>query len=132
VRSENYLLASGSFGRLSQSTSGKRLIGRSLKELLARAEGPRTTPHVGLTALRTGWAMLTLKRYSVCLLFLVVVGLLLPGSSQAYLDPGSGSSILQLTLAGLFAISFILKLGWSRLKSWVSRTRTPEKPKAES
>jgi hypothetical protein len=34
---------------------------------------------------------------------------------DAYLDPGSGSMIVQLLLGGAAGIAVILKLGWSRL-----------------
>ena len=60
-------------------------------------------------------------------LFLFIVGLTLffPKSADAYLDPGTGSSVLQLALAAFFAASFCLRLCWKRVKSWVGKNRQP-------
>ncbi|HXK61791.1 MAG TPA: hypothetical protein PLP42_18035 [Acidobacteriota bacterium] len=58
-------------------------------------------------------------------LFLMIAALWLafPTRVDAYLDPGTGSSILQLVLAGIFAVSFCVSLAWARVKSWVARIR---------
>ncbi len=45
---------------------------------------------------------------------------------QAYLDPGSGSMLVQLLLGGAAGIGVILKLTWQRL-----RTRLKPQPPAE-
>lgn len=55
--------------------------------------------------------------------------LMFPLPSQAYLDPGSGSMVLQIVLAGIFAVSFFLKLAWSSLKKWFSRSSPVEDKK---
>jgi len=55
--------------------------------------------------------------------------LMFPLRSQAYVDPGTGSMVLQIVLAGIFAVSFFLKLGWSRLKKWFSRSSQVEDKK---
>lgn len=41
-----------------------------------------------------------------------------PLDAWAYLDPGTGSYILQLALAGILASMFTLKMYWQRLKAW--------------
>lgn len=46
----------------------------------------------------------------------------------AYLDPGTGSIILQLILGGVAGALVILKLYWYRLKSIFSRTEKTEEP----
>jgi hypothetical protein len=38
-------------------------------------------------------------------------------SPELYLDPGSGSLLIQLLLAGLMAAGLAVKLFWSRLKA---------------
>ncbi len=50
--------------------------------------------------------------------YLVAVLLLMifTGPAHAYLDPGSGSYMLQLSLAGVLAIVFSLKLFWQRMR----------------
>ena len=56
---------------------------------------------------------------STFLLFLVVFVAMFDISKQAfaYLDPGSGSVLLQLLLGGMAGIIVVLKLYWNRLKS---------------
>lgn len=44
----------------------------------------------------------------------VLFGLLLLSDAHAYLDPGSGSAILQGVLGALAAIALTLKLYWHR------------------
>ena len=38
--------------------------------------------------------------------------------AQAYLDPGTGSMVLQLILGGIAGAMVVLKLYWTRLKSF--------------
>ena len=40
--------------------------------------------------------------------------------AHAYLDPGSGSYILQLALAGLLGASLAVKIFWTRIKVFLS------------
>jgi hypothetical protein len=40
---------------------------------------------------------------------------------MAYLDPGSGSYLLQLLLAALFGGLFALRMSWGRVKSYFSK-----------
>jgi hypothetical protein len=53
-------------------------------------------------------------------------------SGLAYLDPGSGSFLLQLLLAGVLGGLFVLRSQWSRLKAFFrrvfSRDQTPDEP----
>jgi hypothetical protein len=43
-------------------------------------------------------------------------------SAAAYLDPGTGSLILQMLIAGIIGAMFTIKLYWYRLKAFVART----------
>ena len=55
----------------------------------------------------------------VCLLAVVLlIGVTLP--AHAYVDAGSGSYMLQMSLAGVLAAIFSLKLGWQRFKAYVA------------
>ncbi len=58
-----------------------------------------------------------LKDMSICIISLLAlyVVLLSATSAYAYLDPGSGSMILQLILGGLAGLVVILKLYWHRV-----------------
>ena len=42
-------------------------------------------------------------------------------SALAYLDPGSGSFLLQLLLAGILGGAFIVRSQWTRIKGFVQR-----------
>ncbi len=46
--------------------------------------------------------------------------LLLFSDARAYVDPGTGSYILQIVLAGLVGTAFMLKLFWKRIQFFVS------------
>ncbi len=43
-----------------------------------------------------------------------------PSAAHAYLDPGSGSYILQILVAGLVAASFVVRAFWTNLKGFVA------------
>ena len=59
------------------------------------------------------------------LLFAVLVwGLLAEARPQAYLDPGSGSMLLQILLGGFAAFGVIVKLYWNRVTSLFGRKHT--------
>jgi len=46
----------------------------------------------------------------------VLLGILLCTPAWAYLDPGTGSMLLQVILGGVAAIGVALKLFWHRIK----------------
>jgi hypothetical protein len=46
--------------------------------------------------------------------------------AQAYLDPGSGSFLIQLLLAGLVGAAFILRSSWGKIKRFFNRSKTEE------
>ncbi len=43
------------------------------------------------------------------------------GTAHAYLDPGTGSMILQLLLGGVAGMAVVLKLYWHRVKAMFGR-----------
>ena len=56
----------------------------------------------------------------VCILFIFFIFILgflaaFPPAAQAYLDPGSGSMLLQILLGGTAGLAVLLKLYWQRL-----------------
>jgi hypothetical protein len=40
------------------------------------------------------------------------------GDTLAYLDPGSGSFLVQLLIAALLGVGVALRASWSRIKGW--------------
>jgi hypothetical protein len=56
---------------------------------------------------------------------------LLPVALSAYIDPGTGSYILQLIIAAFVGVSFTVKLFWKRIKKFLwpkkaEKTETPD------
>ena len=61
-----------------------------------------------------------MKRFMRLLRILAVFALfylIFPGAAYAYLDPGTGSYILQLLMAGLVGLLFATKLYWNKIKT---------------
>jgi hypothetical protein len=56
-----------------------------------------------------------------CALLAVLASLLLVREAYAYLDPGTGSYILQILIAGLFGVLFMLKVFWGRIVGFFSK-----------
>lgn len=55
-------------------------------------------------------------------LALSILGLFFfPANAHAYLDPGTGSYVLQLLAAAIFGILLAIRLFWSRIKSFLRR-----------
>jgi len=52
-------------------------------------------------------------------------------SGHAYLDPGSGSVLIQLLIAGLLGAAFLIKAFWSRIKAFFNRSNASKDERAE-
>ena len=48
-------------------------------------------------------------------LFCLVMSLLLPGTAQAYIDPGSGALVWQMLLAAFFGLCFYV----GKIRNWI-------------
>ncbi len=59
------------------------------------------------------------RKASVCTV--AVLGLLIASTSHAYLDPGTGSIILQGLLAGIAVAIGVLHRYWQQFKSFLAR-----------
>ena len=70
--------------------------------------------------------MIKLKRIvsetSSCALLAVLASLLLVREAHAYLDPGTGSYVLQILIASLFGALFMLKMFWGRIAGLFSNS----------
>jgi hypothetical protein len=58
-------------------------------------------------------------RYHIVPLYSLLLMLMLSSPAQAYLDPGTGSIILQGAIAAIATTGFLAKLYWQRLKSFL-------------
>lgn len=66
-------------------------------------------------------------------LFILVAAFMLATSAPAYayLDPGTGSALLQGILGALAALAVALKLYWHRFLRLIGLRKKPEEPKPE-
>ena len=62
---------------------------------------------------------MNLNRISRTVLLSVAALLLFPREAQAYLDPGSGSLIVQALLAAFFSLALVIKVYWRKIKLFV-------------
>ncbi|HUV35336.1 MAG TPA: hypothetical protein VMX58_00170 [Patescibacteria group bacterium] len=53
------------------------------------------------------------------------------GNAYAYIDPGTGSYILQIVIAGLVGAAFTLKLLWKRIQVFFSRSTSKKNGRKE-
>jgi len=63
--------------------------------------------------------------------FIVIIALSVPRRAHAYLDPGTGSYIFQILIAGLIGGLFAIKLFWGRIKGFIGRIIRKDKKKDE-
>jgi hypothetical protein len=62
----------------------------------------------------------------------IILGLLIyPSKAYAYLDPGTGSYVLQLLIASAIGALFALKMFWKRVSTFFKNlvSRTPDSDK---
>jgi len=64
-----------------------------------------------------------LKRLLLIALMAVSLKFVLAPPAHAYLDPGSGSFIVQMIVAGLMGSLFMLKLYWKKVKEFFTDSK---------
>jgi len=64
--------------------------------------------------------------------FVLLVGTTLPVTAIAYLDPGTGSMLLQVILGGIAAVGVALKLFWYRIIAFLGIKKKPENDEEEA
>ena len=63
----------------------------------------------------------------LCLLLLLIAA----KDSEAYIDPGSGSYVLQLLVASFFAVVFTIKMFWRNIKAFFSGSKKQDNAGSE-
>ena len=66
------------------------------------------------------------------LLSIFLISFILTLNAYAYIDPGSGSIILQALLGALAAIGASISIYWSKFKNFFKRNKKIEKDKKEN
>jgi hypothetical protein len=94
----------------------------------AAATGVRRRQHDRPAALAKGSQMPLRSRYQTCLLGIALT--LAAAPAHAYLDPGTGSMILQVLLGGIAGVALAGKFYWRRFLVMIGlRSETyPEQP----
>ena len=54
-------------------------------------------------------------------LFWVFIALVAPDSASAYVDPGTGSYVFQILIAGILSAAVSARVFWSHVKSFFAR-----------
>lgn len=64
---------------------------------------------------------------------LIIIDVAMPYlRDQAYLDPGSGSFLVQLLIAGLLGMGFVIRRYWSKITSLFTRSDVEEDDDSDS
>lgn len=63
--------------------------------------------------------MKRLHKLLFCLILISIISQFFVKEAFAYLDPGSGSYMLQLLLSGLLGFVFLVKMKWRRIKTFI-------------
>jgi hypothetical protein len=63
------------------------------------------------------------SRYVRFLIVVVAWMTIFPPKAYAYLDPGTGSLIVQSVIAAIAAVGFGLRHYWGRIRAWVHKPR---------
>jgi len=62
-------------------------------------------------------------KYAIFVTYFVVATLAFPSTSYAYLDPGTGSIILQAIVGSIAAAGAVAGLYWQKVKSFFAKDR---------
>ncbi len=65
-------------------------------------------------------------------LLVALIGLALPDRASAYLDPGTGSAILQMAMAAILGTLFVIKTYWRKLMSFFSSKPIEEEERPDA
>jgi len=57
---------------------------------------------------------------------LIFISLVVPDEALAYLDPGSGSYLIQIIVASLAGLGFLIKTNWGKIKNIFSQKTKKE------
>ena len=60
------------------------------------------------------------RNWADILVLAAVLALLMPGRADAYVDPGSGSYLFQILIAGGMAVLYGIKHFWSKIRFFFS------------
>ena len=65
------------------------------------------------------------------IVLLGLFGVLTPNDADAYLDPGTGSAVIQMVVAGVMGALFLTKLYWQKLLAFFGMGSAEESDQAQ-
>lgn len=68
-----------------------------------------------------------ISRFAIVALAVAFAVFVFPSRAQAYLDPSSGSLVLQMAIGGFLSAIAMVKLNWKRLKGLFTRSQNAER-----
>jgi len=71
------------------------------------------------------------KKLLAVLALVTLVYLALPAPVYAYLDPGTGSFIFQMVIAGLAGAALVIKMYWGKIKGLFARLFSKESQRSK-
>lgn len=63
----------------------------------------------------------------IFIVLLIVFFIIIPTKANAYLDPGTGSYLIQIFVGGGLSIIFILKQYWSQIVTFIKKLKSDKK-----
>ena len=69
-----------------------------------------------------------MKKFILFLSLLLFLDVLIHSNAYAYIDPGTGSIMLQALIAGIAAAGAAVSVYWSKIKSFFSKKEKNDKP----
>ena len=64
-----------------------------------------------------------MKRFTHLIITFITLALFcltLPKTAYAYLDPGTGSYVIQMIIAALVGVAFVIKIYWGKTKTFLA------------
>ena len=68
-----------------------------------------------------------MKKFILFLNLLLFLDVLIHSNAYAYIDPGTGSIILQALIGGIAAAGMVISVYWSKIKSFFSKKKKNDK-----
>jgi hypothetical protein len=92
-----------------------------------------STPATGRNKTEYGkmGAMKNLFRSKTVLVLFVLFYSMTPQDAHAYLDPGTGSYVLQMVIAAILGAGFAMKIYWRKISAFISSRFSKKPPSGE-
>lgn len=62
-----------------------------------------------------------LVKLTKVLVLIVLIQIMTASTAYAYIDPGTGSYLFQMLIAGLLGSAFAIKMAWRNVKTYISQ-----------